>query len=297
MMKTEIKKIDSTKREINIEVSGEIVKNKFEDVFQRIAKEAKVPGFRPGHAPRDILEKHFTSTAHEQVLKELVPDLYNEAIKKEELDVIELPEVTDVKLGRNSLSFKATVEVSPQINIKNYKGQKVNYKNISVNPDEVKRNIDSLKEARKINAIDDSFAKSLGYPNSAELEKAIERQILLNKENQERSRIENELIENLTKDLDFKIPQSLVKRQLQDLVRQAKVDLALRGVAREKIDEQEEALFKELQPEARKQVKVYLVLAEIAKKENIRQDDSMPRRVMEFLLKEANWVETTKITN
>lgn len=296
-MKAEVKKIDNTKREINIEVSGDIVKNKFEDVFQRIAKDAKVPGFRPGHAPRDILEKHFTSSAHEQVLKELVPDLYNEAIKKEELDVIELPEVTDVKLDRNSLSFKATVEVSPQINIKNYKGQKVNYKNISVSPDELKRNIDSLKEARKINTIDDSFAKGLGYPNSADLEKAIERQLILNKENQERSRIENELIENLTKDLDFKIPQSLVKRQLQDLVRQTKVDLALRGVAGEKIDEQEEALFKELQPEARKQVKVYLVLAEIAKKENIPQDDSMPRRVMEFLLKEANWVETTNITN
>lgn len=295
-MKTEVKKIDSTKREINIEVSGEIVKNKFEDVFQRIAKEAKVPGFRPGHAPRDILEKHFASSAHEQVLKELVPDLYNEAIKKEELDVIELPEVTDVKLDRNSLSFKATVGVSPQINIKNYRGQKVNYKNISVSPDELKRNIDSLKEARSINTIDDSFAKGLGYPNSAYLEKAIERQLILNKENQERSRIENELIENLTKDLDFKIPQSLVKRQLQDLVRQAKVDLALRGVAREKIDEQEEALFKELEGQATKQVKVYLVLAEIAKKENIPQDDSMPRRVMEFLLKEANWVETTNIT-
>jgi FKBP-type peptidyl-prolyl cis-trans isomerase (trigger factor) len=296
-VKAEVKKIDSTKREINIEVSGEIVKNKFEDVFQRIAKEAKVPGFRPGHAPRDILEKHFASNAHEQVLKELVPDLYNEAIKKEELDVIELPEVTDVKLDRNSLSFKATVEVSPQINIKDYKGLKVNYKNISVNPDEVKRNIDSLKEARSINAIDDSFAKGLGYPNLAELGKAIERQIFLNKENQERSRIENELIENLTKDLDFKIPQSLVKRQLQDLVRQTKVDLALRGVAREKIDEQEEALFKELEGQATKQVKVYLVLTEIAKKENIPQDDSMPRRVMEFLLKEANWVETTNITN
>jgi len=296
-VKTEVKKIDNTKREINIEVSGEIVKNKFEDVFQRIAKDAKVPGFRPGHAPRDILEKHFASNAHEQVLKELVPDLYNEAIKKEELDVIELPEVTDVKLDRNSLSFKATVEVSPQINIKNYKGQKVNYKNISVNPNEVKRNIDSLKEARSINAIDDSFARGLGYPNLTDLEKAIERQIFLNKENQERSRIENELIENLTKDLDFKIPQSLVKRQLQDLVRQTKVDLALRGVAREKIDEQEEALFKELEGQATKQVKVYLVLTEIAKKENIPQDDSMPRRVMEFLLKEANWVETTNITN
>ncbi|MFH1355282.1 MAG: trigger factor family protein, partial [Candidatus Omnitrophota bacterium] len=64
-MKTEVKKIDSTKREINVEVSGETVKNKFEDVFKKIGKEAKVPGFRPGNAPRDILEKHYSANAHE----------------------------------------------------------------------------------------------------------------------------------------------------------------------------------------------------------------------------------------
>ena len=291
-MKTEIKKLDGTKREISISVDGDIVKNKFEDVFERIAKEAKVPGFRPGNAPRDILEKHYSSQAHQQVLKELVPDVYNEAIGKEGLDVIELPEIREVKLDRASLSFKAMIEVSPEIPIKNYRGQKVNYKNVTVTADEIKRNIDSFKESRKLDSLDDKFARGLGYPNTAELEKAVERQIALQKDNQERQRIENELIANLIKGLDFKIPQSLIKRQLEDLLRQAKVDLALKGIAREKIDEQENKLSSELEPEAKKQVKVYLVLAEIAKKENIPIDEHMPRRVMELLLKEADWQVT-----
>ncbi|MBN2831220.1 MAG: trigger factor family protein, partial [Candidatus Omnitrophica bacterium] len=73
-MKIEVKKTDSNIREINVEVTGDIVKNKFEDVFKHISLEAKVPGFRPGHAPRDILEKQFGASAHEQVLKELIPD-------------------------------------------------------------------------------------------------------------------------------------------------------------------------------------------------------------------------------
>ncbi len=290
-MKTEVKKLDSTKREINIEVTGDIVKNKFEDVFKRIAKDAKVPGFRPGNAPRDILEKHYSSLAYEQVLKELVPDVYNEAIGKEGLDCLDLPEISEVKLDRSRLSFKATVEVGPEIIIKNYKGQKVNYKKISVTPDEIKRNIDSLKEARKADTVDDSFAKGLGYPNLSELEKALERQVFIQKENQERQRIETEIIDHITKDLDFKLPQSLINRQLQDLVRQAKVDLALKGLPREKIDEQEKVLLKELEPEAKNQVKIYLVLSEIAKKENISLDNHMPRRVIEFLLKEADWQE------
>lgn len=288
-MKTEIKKIDSTKRELNIEVSGDAVKNKFEDVFGRIAKEAKVAGFRPGHAPRDILEKHYASSAHEQVLKELVPDVYHQAIAKEGLDVIELPEITDVRLDREKLSFRATVEITPEIAVRDYKGIKVHFKNISVAPEEIKRSVDSLKEARKTDLMDDNFAKSLAYPNLAELEKAVERQLFSQKDNEERQRIENEIIEAVLKDLNFKVPQSLINRQLQDLIRQSKVNLALKGVPREKIDEQEEALSKELMPAAEKQVRVYLVLSAIAKKENMPQDDSLPRRVMEFLLKEANW--------
>ena len=48
-MKTEVKKLDSSKCEINVTVSGELVKNKFEAVFAQVSKEAHVPGFRPGN--------------------------------------------------------------------------------------------------------------------------------------------------------------------------------------------------------------------------------------------------------
>jgi len=288
-MKTEVKKLDSTKCEINVEVSGELVKNKFEAVFSQVAKEAKVPGFRPGKAPRDVLEKHYAAAVHDQVLKELVPDVYNQAIEAQKLDVIELPQITDVRLDRSNLSFKATVEVTPEIAVKDYRNQKINFKTVSVSSEEIKRQIDSVKESRKAEIIDDKFCRSLGYPNSADFEKAVERQIFITKENQERARIENELIENIMKGLEFKLPQGLVDRQTQDTLRQAKIDLAMKGVPRDKIDEQEKLLLEGIIPEAKKQVKVYLVLSQIAKKENIVIDDHMPRKVMEFLLKEADW--------
>ena len=291
-MKTSVKKLDQNKSEIIVELDGDIIKNKFEDVFKKIAQEAKVPGFRPGHAPRDLLEKHYGAHAHEQALKELVPDIYNQAVDKEGLDVIELPEITDVKLTRENLTFKATVEVSPEIDAKNYKGIIINYKKIIVTADDIKRSIDSVKESRKIEKIDDSLAKALGYPNMQELEKCIERQIFLHKENQERQRIENEIVLNISKDLNFKIPQLLINRQLQDMLRQAKVDLALKGVSREKIEEQEKSMLASLEPEAKNQVKIYLILSAIAKKENIPLDGHMPRNVMEFLLREAEWKET-----
>ena len=288
-MKTEVKKIDGNTREMNIEVSGDVVANKFEDVFKRISQEAKVAGFRPGHAPRDILEKQFGPAAHEQVLKELIPDVYSQAVDKEGLDVIELPQISEVKLDRNSLSFKARVEVTPEINVKDYKGVKINYKNVNVSSEEVKRSIDSFKESRKLDKLDDSMARSLGYPSFSELEKVLEKQIFLQKENSQRQKIESQIIENLVKGLDFNLPQSLVKRQLEDMLRQAKLDLALKGIQRDKIEEQEKKMREELEPEAKNQVKIYLVLSSIAKKENIPVDEHMPRKVMEFLLKEADW--------
>ena len=291
-MKTEVKKLDSTKCELSVAVSGELVKNKFEEVFSQLAKEAKVPGFRPGKAPRDVLEKHYAASVHEQVLKELVPDVYNQAIAAEKLDVIELPQITDVKLDRSNLSFKAVVEVTPEIAIKDYKKLKINYKIVTVTADEIKKQIDSVKESRKQEALDDKFSRSLGYPSLSEFEKAVERQIFITKENQERQRIEGELIDNLLKNLEFKVPESLVNRQTQDMLRQTKIDLAMKGIPRDKIEEQEKLLLEGIQPQAKKQVKIYLVLAQIAKKEGIAIDDHMPAKVMEFLLREADWQET-----
>jgi FKBP-type peptidyl-prolyl cis-trans isomerase (trigger factor) len=292
-MKTQVNKLDGTKRELNIEVNGDIVKNKFEEAFKKIAQEAKVKGFRQGHAPRDILEKNFSSRAHQLVAEELVPDTYNEAIKQEGLDVVEMPSITEVKLERDSLSFKATVEINPDITLGVYKGLKVNYKKAQVSADEIKRHLDSLKEARKISDLDDKFAKGLGYPDLAVFQQAVERQLLLQKEGQERQKAENDIIQGLLKGLDFKLPQSMVNRQLEELLRQAKLDLALKGFPKEKIEEQEKAFLEKLQPQAREQVKIYLVLAAVAKKENIPLDDHMPSKVMELLLREADWAQVT----
>jgi FKBP-type peptidyl-prolyl cis-trans isomerase (trigger factor) len=288
-MKTEVKKLEGSKREITVEISDDTVKNKFEEVFKRIGEKAKVPGFRPGHIPRDILEKNFSGEAHHQVMNELIPDVYTKAVEKEGLEVLEVPHVSDVKLDRKTLSFKAQVEVMPEINLKEYKGITVKYQKPAVSADDLKRHMDSLKESRKIDAMDDGFARAMGFPALTELEAAISRQVLIQKENLERQKVENQLIEHLGKGMDLKLPQSLVDKQLQDLLRQAKMDLAMKGFAKDKISEQEKAMAEKLTPEARKQVEVYLLLAAVAKRENIALDEHMPQRVMELLFREADW--------
>jgi trigger factor len=288
-MKTELKILEGAKRQIEVEVTGDAVKNKFEDVFKKIGQEAKVKGFRPGHAPRAMLEKEFSGLAHEHVLRELIPEIYQQAMEQEKLDAVDLPQITDVKLERDFISFKAQFEVQPEIAIGEYKGIKLEYKKIEVKEDELKRQLDSFKESRKIDSLDDSFAKLLGYPDLAQLQKAVERQMLVQKDNAQRQQMENTIIEHITKPVTVTLPQSLVDKQLEDLVKQTKVDLALRGVAKEKINEEEKNLLKDLEPQARQQVKIYLVMAAIARKDNIPVDNNMPRNVMELLYKEAKW--------
>lgn len=288
-MKTEMKKLEGTKCEITVAVSGDAVKNKFEDVFKKIGKEAKVKGFRPGNVPRDILEKEFSGVAHEQVMRELIPELYQKALDEHKIDVVEMPDISDVKLDRSSLSFKAVVEVQPEIALPEYKGVKLEFKKISVSADEIKRQLDSIKESRKVETMDDAFAKSVGYPSMAEFEKAVVRQLEVQKDNAQRHTLEKSLLDFITKDMDIKLPQSMVNKQIEDMVRKAKVDLMMRGVSKERLDAEDKALRAEIEPEARTQVKVYLALSAIAKKENIALDDNMPARVIEMLYKEADW--------
>ena len=288
-MKTVVKKLDDTRREIMIRLEGDTVKNKFEEVFERISKEAKVPGFRPGHAPRDIVEKNFSSRANQMVLEELVPDTYHQAVTKEGWDVLESPQISEVSLQKDALSFKAVVEIAPEVEIKDYKGIRVDYKKTVVTDEEVQRSLDSLKESRKLSALDDELAHKLGYPTLDELKAVIRGQHFIQKASAQQKKIESQIIDTLVDKVDIKLPQSLVQRQLEELLRQAKLDLALQGVPREKIQEQEKAMQEKLLPQAKKQVKVYLVLSAIAKKENIPLQEQMSQQVLELLLKEADW--------
>jgi len=210
-------------------------------------------------------------------------------LDKEKLDVIDYPQISDVKLERAFLSFKAQVEVTPEVAIKDYKGIKLTYTKVAVNADELKRQLDSIKESRKIDTMDDAFAHGLGYPSLDELKAVMERQIMVTRDNAQRHAIEKQILDHLTKGLEVKLPQSLVAKQLEDMLRQTKIDLAMKGVPKEKILAEDAALRKEIEPQARQQVLVYLVLSSIARKENIAVDDNMTHAVMDLLYKNAQW--------
>ncbi|MBL7196493.1 MAG: hypothetical protein ISS47_00185 [Candidatus Omnitrophica bacterium] len=288
-MKVSINKTGALKRELEIEVPQNRVKEKFDAVYEEIKKNAKIPGFRPGTAPRNILEKHHSKLAQEEVIRQLLPETYQEALKKENLDAISLPEVTDVNLDSNSLRYKATVEIRPEIEIKSYKKIKIKKKSNEVSDQDLEKAIDNIKQSRKIDTINEEFAHGLGYASLAEFKDSLKRQLVAQRESENKMQLEREIIDHLLKNSKFSVPQSLVNKRYQELQQDLKEYFSKSRLPQEEIEKKEKEFEQKLKDQALEQVKVFLVLDEIAKQEGIERDDQMPNKVIEFLFKNADW--------
>lgn len=288
-MKVVTAKDKNNKVILDIEVGTDIVKKKFDEVYEKIGQETKIPGFRLGKVPRHVLEQHHVKLAREEVLKGLISQSYEEAVKNEQIDVIDLPEISAVKLEMDVLTYKAQVDVKPEVKIKQYKGLKLKKNEIKVEPAEVEEYIKQLKKARQPDISDEKLAKSLGYQTKEELMDCLYKQLFLKKENEERARLERELINQLIKNAVLTVPVSLINRRIDELKHQARHQMAEYGVAQDKIEGRIQEFEPKFKIEAEEQVKVFLVLESIAKLENIKSDNNVISLAVEFLFAEAQW--------
>ena len=76
-MKTELKEISPTRKQIDIEIEPEAVRKVYDQISDRYAKGANVPGFRPGHAPRAVVQTRFKDQIRTELLRELLPDAFD----------------------------------------------------------------------------------------------------------------------------------------------------------------------------------------------------------------------------
>jgi trigger factor len=152
-MKTELIDVSPTRKEIKIEIEPEQVRSTFDRVSERYAKLAKVPGFRPGHAPQSVVRTRFKGEIRGEVLRELVPDAVNKAIGEHSLASISEPDVhldnaeALERFGEVPISVKVNVEVLPEVKLANYKGIEAARRLRPVADTDVDRMIEGLREA------------------------------------------------------------------------------------------------------------------------------------------------------
>ncbi len=296
-MKVEVKKVDALKRELRIEIPRERVTKEMDNVYNEINKYAKVKGFRPGKVPRNILVSSHGKIAQEETIKKLIPQAYHEGIEKEQLNPIDLPDISDVSLKEGVITFTATLDIRPEVKVDDYKGIKVTRKDAKVTDEDINKTLEFFKKGRGDGEelkIDDAFANGMGFPNLEEFKKALTRQMEMDKDRQNRIDIENQIVDHLLKHAKLIVPQSLVKRQLEHRLNETIKRLKSQGMKDEEIKAKEEEIHKSLSEIVERDVKIFLVLEEIAKRENIQASsaqDNLPSKVIEMLLKEAKWEE------
>ncbi len=147
MVKTLVKDLPDCKKELSIEVPPEDVSRCLEEVYQDIGKNAEIPGFRKGKAPRDLIIARYQASALRELLDRLIPDSYRQAVQQLQLRTVSLPEISQVNFDREKpLIFKAQVEVYPEVQVKAYAGLPVAEKKVEVKPEEVERVLADLRE-------------------------------------------------------------------------------------------------------------------------------------------------------
>jgi len=146
-MKVSVKDISSCEKQLTILVSEEVIAKEFNLFYTEAAKSAKIPGFRPGKAPRHILELHFKETAREEVLKRLIPDSLRNAFHEKGLAPISSPSVEKIDFQPTRLQYEAHIEVRPAIKISKYKGLTVKQKPVVVEEQEISDALKRLQES------------------------------------------------------------------------------------------------------------------------------------------------------
>ena len=146
-LKVSVKDAKACQKILTIEVPKDSVQKEYEVFYNAVAAKAKVPGFRPGKAPRQVLEMHFQNEAREQVIKNLISDSLRNALQANELNPLIYPKIEQVNFENNKLSYQAHIEVRPKIKLSHVKGLSVKKDSAQVEDKEIQNALQRIQES------------------------------------------------------------------------------------------------------------------------------------------------------
>jgi trigger factor len=145
---TSVEELPENKVKLHVSIPASEFERAIDAAFRKLAAEVKIPGFRPGKAPRRLLEARLGSdVARDQALRDSLPGYYADAVKTEDLDTIAAPEI-DITAGEESgdVEFDAVVEVRPVVELEDYRGLRVEVPSPAVTDEVVDQQLDALRE-------------------------------------------------------------------------------------------------------------------------------------------------------
>jgi len=133
---------------MTIEVPAEVVNATYERVLNRLVSRAKIEGFRPGHAPRALVEARIgPAVLREEVVETMVPEVIRQALDEKSIDPIDNPDVEVLELERGRPArLKATVSVMPAVTLADARGLEIDSPGVEVTDEMLERRLDDVRE-------------------------------------------------------------------------------------------------------------------------------------------------------
>jgi trigger factor len=132
---------------LQIELPADEVAKEWDTIANSFVRFAKIPGYRPGKAPRAVIDKRFRKEIQDELTKKLVSKSYHEAVEQEQLRVASLTDIEDIEFGEDrSMRFRATVVTAPEFELPDYKNIPVQLPDTKISEAEVEAAIERLRD-------------------------------------------------------------------------------------------------------------------------------------------------------
>ena len=144
-----VEKLEKSRVAVTVEVGAEEFEAAVAKAYAKARGKLSIPGFRPGKAPRKMIEKLYgAGVFYSDAVDIALPEAYTQAIGQSGLDVVGYPEIeiVDDKIDENGFTFKATVAVYPEVKLGEYKGLTAEKEEIKVSADDVKERLNEMAE-------------------------------------------------------------------------------------------------------------------------------------------------------
>ncbi|HSY09577.1 MAG TPA: trigger factor, partial [Candidatus Dormibacteraeota bacterium] len=146
-MNITVENLAPCKKLLRVEVDAKSVDEIFDSITKDYQKQASLPGFRPGKAPRDMVAKKYEADIKDDAKRKLIGDNYRKALEEKKLNVLGYPDIEEIQFGRGqNLQFAATIETAPEFQLPQYKGLSVKHEAKSVTDEDVARALGLLAQ-------------------------------------------------------------------------------------------------------------------------------------------------------
>jgi trigger factor len=146
-MKVNVKEEPAWKRILEIEVESTVVDRELDKVVEEYRRRLVLPGFRKGKVPAELARKHLGEDLEGEVLRRIIPDALDGALKDSGLKPLGDPRISNLKFNPGQpLTFTAAVEVMPQVEITGYEGLKLTRQQPEIQDEDLNRTLDRLRD-------------------------------------------------------------------------------------------------------------------------------------------------------